>query len=107
MGCDTYYYKNVGMHISEGDDDTACVCTFPHNNRGDGNIIDVEEVYSLALIGASLKLIHEHEHTGQYLFIPNDVPEWIRSQIREALHMPPENLTPHAQERLSPGSKRA
>lgn len=76
----------VGKHsiiFSENDVDDyiICLCTFPHNNE---EKLDVDYLRSLALFGAVVRLIFDGYYDGHdddYIFIPADVPQWIRDEI--------------------------
>ena len=83
MGCDSFYLRGVNIHFDESDDDISCLCTFPHNYTSCG--VDPETVYSLALFAAAIKLVIEGKHTGEYLTIPRDIPEWIIADIKKAI----------------------
>lgn len=78
MGCNTYTYEGTSIHFSEGDEDTRCLCTFPHNDR-DG--IDIDRVKSLAYLGAVVKLIYEGKIKDEWVYIPHCLPKWIKKGI--------------------------
>jgi len=75
-------WTDYRIQFSEMDDDTACLCTFPHNFT-DG--IDAQHVRSLALLGAAVVLAHQGELEEEYNFLPNCVPQWIRDEIAKRI----------------------
>ena len=77
------HWEDCQIQFSAMDDDTACLCTFPHNFKGVG--IDREHVRSLALLGAAVVLAHQGELENDSNVIPYCIPEWIRDDIDKAL----------------------
>ena len=71
-------WRDVRVEFSDTDDDTACLCTFPHNFM-DG--LDTEHMRSLALLGAATVLAHQGELQDEYNIIPFCIPQWIRDEI--------------------------
>jgi len=76
-------WEDAAIQFSEGDDETACLCTFPHNFEQTG--LDTERVRSLALLGAAVVLAHQGELKEEYNYLPYCVPQWIRDGIASAL----------------------
>jgi len=80
MGC--HYYKLRGgalAHFLDSDDEFGCLCTFPHNN---GEEMTADDVKSLALLGAAVAIAENDPATGEYVFIPGDLPDWIVDAVR-------------------------
>ena len=77
MGEQVYHVDGIDIQFSVfDDDDWVCLCTFPHNDAG---ALTSYRVASLALLGAATVLAHNGDlSTGA---LPEDVPEWIRSEI--------------------------
>jgi hypothetical protein len=85
MGCKFYQIEDSYVKFSEANDDVACLCTFPHNNRGFGEKIDYIQVRSLAYLGAMVCLLRQRELTGDNVFIPDDLPQWIKDEINSKI----------------------
>ena len=75
-------WTNFKIQFSEIDDDTSCLCTFPHNN---GEKLDKEDVRSLAMLGAAVVLAHRGELEDEYNFLPHCLPQWIRDELKRIL----------------------
>jgi hypothetical protein len=75
-------WQDMAIQFSEMDDDTACLCTFPHNFTGG---IDAQHVRSLALLGAAVVLAHQGELEDDYNFLPFCIPTWIRDEIEKRI----------------------
>ena len=82
MGCYSYYLDGDIIKFSEMDDDTGCLCTFPHN---DGGTLTPHRVKSLAQLGAAVHLmkIGELEHG----FIGGCLPDWINDELDRVLNI--------------------
>lgn len=77
MGEKTYEVKGKLIRFSEDSDEFDCLCTFPHNDQ---ETLEVGRVVALALFGAVVRLVFDgyyDNHEGGYIFIPQDVPDWI------------------------------
>lgn len=72
-------WDEVEIQFSEMDDDTACLCTFPHNFN---EKLDAEHVRSLAMLGAAVVLAHQGELKETVNFLPHCLPQWIRDEIK-------------------------
>jgi len=68
------------IRFSELDEDYHCLCLFPLWRTGP---LDIEEVRSLALFGAAVRLAFEGQL--EHGFLPHAVPEWIREEIDRVL----------------------
>ena len=79
MGCDKYFINGSYITFSEGDDDYSCLCTFPNNDKVDE--ISPERVRSLALFGAAVVMKAEGNAGDDWIYLPADVPQWIRDGI--------------------------
>ena len=71
-------WDEVEIQFSEMDDDTGCLCTFPHNDNGE---LDAERVRSLAMLGAAVVLAHQGELKDTN-FLPFCLPQWIQDEIK-------------------------
>lgn len=89
MGCDTYKYNDTYIHFSEGDDNTRCLCTFPHN---DDEVLEPSRLRSLAYLGATIKLIHEGLITDEYVYLPYCLPKWIKEGIDKQIEVKDEEV---------------
>lgn len=83
MGCDFYSAENYEIHFNESNDEFRCLCTFPFNDRDE---IDYERIISLALLGASVVLLHQGDIRDN-ISVPNDLPKWIVKEISEKIRM--------------------
>jgi hypothetical protein len=72
---------NSYIRFSESNDDVSCLCTFPHNNRCFDNKIGYGQIRSLAYLGAMVCLLRQKEITDEDIFIPQDLPQWIKDEI--------------------------
>lgn len=81
MGEKSYWIKDSLVAFSEANDDISCLCTFPHNNEVAGNIIDSDQVRSLAYLGAMVCLLHRNRLSNRWNYIPQDLPQWIKDEI--------------------------
>jgi hypothetical protein len=85
MGCDQYTvsgwvqeeqkWKDGSIHFPDTDERATCLCTFPSGGRR----IDLQEMRSLAMLGAAVVMQH-HKHE-EYRYLPGDLPEWIVDEI--------------------------
>jgi len=80
MGCQYYNVGKSSIKFLEEDDTCPCLCTFPHNHEACGTPLTVEEVASLAFLGAAVCMVTEHKLHG-YVYLPSDLPEWIVDSI--------------------------
>ena len=80
MGCKTYNVN--GVCIYPAGDDTACLCTFPHNNEHEQKI-DIEQVKSMAYVGAMAALSFRGRvfNVGDRKCFPHDLPKWVKKEI--------------------------
>ena len=85
MGCDTYVIRgDKGEHYVHFSDtgEYPCLCTFPHNDALEGKL-DGETIVSLALLGATVAMIHRGELTDEWNYICECVPQWILEEIKK------------------------
>ena len=76
---------DIGHHyiqFSDSDDEFGCLCIFPHED--DIEHLELDRLKSLALLGAVARLIFDgyYERHGEFIYIPNDVPEWVLDGVR-------------------------
>lgn len=98
--------KEVEITFSQ-DSSLGCLCTFPHNDKAflplhkEGGGFDKERVRSLAYLGAMVALVsnsdtevdidknlevyNSGEEEYRYLYLPQDLPDWVRRNIDLAL----------------------
>ncbi len=85
MGCATYTMRGKlaehYIHFSEMEEELPCLCTFPYNDAIDKKL-DGETVMSLALLGATVAMIHHQELTSERNYIPDCIPDWIVAEIK-------------------------
>lgn len=75
MGEQVYHVDGFDIQFSYAGE-WGCLCTFPYNDQGR---LGPDRVASLALLGAATVLAHNGDlDTG---LLPEDVPEWIQSEI--------------------------
>lgn len=84
MGCESYDLDNgVTARFVEMDDETCCLCTFPHNDQ---NRPCADRVRSLAYLGAMFVLAKRGEvERGEYVYLPHDLPPAIREAIDKVI----------------------
>ena len=88
MGEKSYDVGHKYIRFSE-ESDFSCLCTFPHNDNGE---LSIERMKALALFGAVVRLIFDDyyaEH-GEYIYIPDDVPEWVLEGVRSLTMLAPD-----------------
>jgi hypothetical protein len=73
---DAFVKYILPIHFPDTDDRATCLCTFPFNN---GQRIDLQEMRSLAMLGAAVVMQH-HKHE-EYRYLPGDLPQWIVDEI--------------------------
>lgn len=85
MGCHSYNvsghvsngkWKDGTIHFSESDDSVTCLCT-THPDGGDR--LSLEEIRSLAYLGAAV--VFQHQRHQEYWHLPGDLPQWVRDEI--------------------------
>lgn len=81
MGEKYYPVKNKYIVFDENNDEFGCLCTFPHNYNEKLNLADLQ---TLAIFGAVVRLVLAgyYDNHDEYVFIPNDVPQWIIDGIK-------------------------
>lgn len=83
MGCDIYEAGGASIHFS-GQDDVACLCTFPHNDMIDGGTLYRSRLKSLALLGLAVVLLRRGDikiskKPFEWVYIPGDLPKhWVQ-----------------------------
>lgn len=85
MGCHKYTvsghvdggeWAEGTIHFSESDDSVTCLCTTHIDGRGR---LDLEEIRSLAYLGAAV--IFQHQRHQEWWHLPGDLPQWVRDEI--------------------------
>ena len=82
MGCDYYEFEKTSIHFSDLNEETSCLCTFPYNEEIFKQL-DPHIVRSLAMLGAAIVLVHQAEFNDDYMFLPEQLPEWIVNEIKK------------------------
>jgi hypothetical protein len=100
MGCDKYTVAGwsdeksdweEGTIIFREDGSLTCLCGLSHHDEG--RKLDLEDVRSMAYLGAAVAL--QHSGHQEYSILPYDLPQWLRDEIdRNVLQR-----APHAQEK--------
>jgi len=83
MGERRYQIGKTSLVFNPLDDDWRCLCAFPHDDEPLG--LDANGVCSLALFGAAVVLVLDGAIAGEYAFLPDCVPQWIRDAIRRCV----------------------
>ena len=93
MGCTSYRIgafnyarqESIDAYVgfSEVDEDYRCLCTFPHNWTEQR--LDSNDVRSLAMLGAAVILASQTQDDDARVYIPQDIPEWMRAEVDRVL----------------------
>lgn len=98
MGCQYYNFqrwvdkgesgdwKDISFHFSQAEQGFGCLCTWPHDHPNYEERMDVDDLRSLALLGAAVVLAHagKIESRDDTIF-PSDIPKWFIDELNRLL----------------------
>lgn len=92
MGCETYHAEEGSVKFDEDNIDTACLCCFTgEEGRYVDSPLDRDTVRSMAYLGAAVVLLRRNDSPdGKHLYLPDDLPAWVRAGIDAILNGGPD-----------------
>jgi hypothetical protein len=81
MRCDVYEVEGTEVRFSENDDTVPCLCVWPNS---DGETIYPDRLESLALLGATVVLLHHGDLVGP-VCLPMGLPQWIAREAERII----------------------